>query len=290
MDAQGLSRAVRQIRMIVLDLDGTTMNDQHTVTPHTRAVLEQLLERGYLVVPASGRGYRNVREDILPGLAFSYMIAANGSFVVECSTDTVLYEELIPCRTAARLVMDFLDDDENCLYVHYNDEKGTHRKACRSEEAYRRYYTRPWDAPQPRYTAEQLRDLILAAGKGIPKIGLWFQRPDGFALYETRAARDYPEVSAYRVSENSLEFCSAATSKGVALRRLCRLLGLTAGQVCALGDNGNDLDMLNFAGLGVAVENAIEPVRQAADVIAGCNDREGAAAFLERAFLSENQM
>lgn len=287
MESRELRRAASQIRMIVLDLDGTTMNDLHVVTPHTRAVLQALLDRGYLVVPASGRGYYNVKNDILPGLAFPYMIAANGSLVVENSTGKLLFEQLIPCRTAARMVTDFLDSDENCLYVHYLDGKDTHRKACRSEEAFRRYYTRPWDQPQPRYTAEELRNLILANGTGIPKIGLWFQQADGFARYETLAALRYPEVSAYRVSENSLEFCSASTSKALALRRLCRLLDLPAAQVCAFGDNGNDVEMLRFAGLGVAVENAIPPAKQAADAIAGCNDREGVASFLEQTFLAE---
>lgn len=285
MQTEELRRAAGQIRMIVLDLDGTAMNDQHAVTPRTRAVLAALLERGYLVVPASGRGYCNVKQDVLPGLAFPYMIAANGALVVEYGTGKLLFEELIPCRVAARLVTDFLDDEENCLYVHYLDGKDTHRKACPSESAFQRYYARPWDPPQPRYSAQELRDLILEDGKGIPKIGLWFQRDDGFARYETRAALRYPEVHSLRVGENSLEFCSAAAGKAVALRRLCGLLGVAPDQVCALGDNGNDVEMLRYAGLGVAMENAILPARQAARHLAGHNDREGAARFLEEAFL-----
>lgn len=285
MEHEALRRAAGKIRLIALDLDGTAMNDLHIVTPHTRAVLEELIRRGYLVVPATGRGYRNVRDDILPGLALPYMIAANGSLVVEYPTGRRLFETLIPCQTAARMVTDFLDDEENCLYVHYLDGQDTHRKACRSEEAFRRYYTRPWDKLQPRYTAEQLRDLILAGNRGIPKIGLWFQRRDGFARYETLAALHYPEVSAYRVSENSLEFCSADTNKGLALRHLCEFLGISAAQVCALGDNGNDVEMLRFAGLGIAMGNAIPPAKQAAAHVAGRNDQEGAARFLREVFL-----
>lgn len=286
MEKHKLRQLVRQIHMIVLDLDGTAMNNQHVVTQHTRSVLQAMLDRGYLVVPASGRGYYNVRDDILPELQFSYMIADNGAYVVNRCQDRLLMEELIPCQTAARMVMDLLDEDENCLYVHYSGSGDIHRKACRSEAVYRRYYARPWDVEQPLYTAEQLRDLIVAGGKGIPKIGMWFQRPDGFARYEERVALHYPEVNAYRVSENSLEFCSAATSKAAALRFLCGYLDIPASQVCAIGDNGNDEDMLRFAGLGVAVENAISSVRNAADVIVGCNDREGVAYFLEQTFLT----
>lgn len=289
MEEFKIRQAARKIRMIVLDLDGTTMNDLHVVTPHTRSVLQALLNKGYLVVPASGRGYYNVRDEILPGLDFSYMIADNGAYVVKRRGDEVLLEELISCGTAARMVTDLLDDDGNCLYVHYSNGCDIHRKACRSEEIYRRYYARPWDAPQPVYTAEQLRDLILTGGKGIPKIGLWFLRPDGFERYEERIALHYPEVSAYRVSENSLEFCSAATSKAAALRYLCGRLDMPAYQVCAMGDNGNDVEMLRFAGLGAAVENAISSAREAADVIAGPNDQEGAACFLEKIFLTEYQ-
>lgn len=288
MEKYELRQVTRQIRMIAMDLDGTTMNNQHVVTPHTRSVLQALIDRGYLVVPASGRGYYNVRDDILPGLNFSYMIADNGAYVMERCRNRMLMEELIPCQTAARMVKDLLDDDENCLYVHYSGSQDIHRKACRSEEVYRRYYARPWDTMQPLYSVEQLCDLILADDKGIPKIGMWFQRPDGFARYEERVAKHYPEVNAYRVSENSLEFCSAATSKAAALRYLCRHLDIPACQVCAIGDNGNDEDMLRFAGLGVAVENALPSVRNAADVIAGCNDQEGVAHFLEKTFLTKH--
>lgn len=285
MQPEELRLAARAVRLIALDLDGTAMNNRHEVTPHTRRVLRALTERGYLVVPATGRGFCNVKNDILPDVELAYGVFANGATVVDARAGKTLFEWLIPCQTAAAMVMDLLDDDENCLYVQYNDGMDTHRKACPSEEAFRRYYCPPWDKPQPRYTAEQLRDRVLEEGKGIPKLGLWFQKPGGHARYEALVARKYPGVNAYRVSENSLEFCHAATGKAVALRRLCEYLHIPAQQVCALGDNGNDVDMLAFAGLGVAMENAIPAARQAAACLAGPNDREGAARFLERLFL-----
>lgn len=290
MQAEKLRRAARQIRMVVLDLDGTAMNDQHIVTPHTRWVIQQLVHHGYLVVPASGRSVDNIRGEVLPGLDLSYVIAANGSLVAEWQTGRRLFEHLIPCRTAADMVSDLLDNEENCLYVQYNDGYDTRRNACHSAEAFQRFYTRPGRPPQPRYTAMQLREMILADGKDIPQIGLWFRQPDGFARYEAIAALRYPEVHSYRVSGNSLEFCSADTSKGIALRRLCNHLRISPQQVCAMGDNGNDADMLRFAGLGVAMENAIPPVKQAASHIAGHNDQEGAARFLEEYFLNDPPM
>lgn len=287
MQAEELRRAAAQIRMIVLDLDGTTMDGRHIVTPRTRSVIRRLLDRGYLVVPASGRGFDNVRNDVFPELEFPYMIAANGSSVVEWQTGRHLLERLIPYRTAADMVLDLLDDEENCLYVQFNDGLDTHRDACHSEEAFRRHCMFPGMPPRTRYTAAQLRELVLAEGKDIPKIGLWFQRADGFERYEAIAAQRYPQVRAFRVSENSLEFCSAGTSKAAALKWLCGRLGVPPEQVCAIGDNGNDVDMLRFAGLGVAVENAIEPTKQAAAHIAGRSDQEGAACFLETYFCND---
>lgn len=285
MGEEELRQAARAVRLIAFDLDGTAMNDRREVTARTRRALRALAERGYLVVPATGRSFRNVQRDILPDVGLPYGIFANGATVMDVKAGKPLFEWLIPCRTAAALAMELLDDEENCLYVQYNDGMDTHRKACPSEEAFRRYYSPPWDKPQPRYTAEQLRDRILEEGKGIPKLGLWFQKPDGHARYEALAARKYPEVNAYRVSENSLEFCHAAAGKAAALRRLCEFLHISPQQVCALGDNGNDVEMLALAGLGVAMENAIPEAAQAADWIAGRNDQEGAARFLERFFL-----
>ncbi|MPM92399.1 5-amino-6-(5-phospho-D-ribitylamino)uracil phosphatase YitU [bioreactor metagenome] len=68
---------------------------------------------------------------------------------------------------------------------------------------------------------------------------------------------------------------------------MCAHLGIELAQVCAVGDNGNDVEMLRIAGLGAAMGNAIDAAKQAADLVIGRNDEDGVAQFLETHFLNE---
>ena len=84
-----------------------------------------------------------------------------------------------------------------------------------------------------------------------------------------------------------LEVMNPATNKGLALAALCRALGVPAEQVMAIGDSGNDAAMLDFAGVGVAMGNGEEALKQKADLIAPTNEDGGVADMLELAIKGE---
>lgn len=285
-DRESLRRAAQQVRLIALDVDGTSINSRGVCTPHTRRVLQQLIDRGYLLVPASGRAYAGLAGGTLPVQGIRYVISADGAIVTRCEGDVRIRQRLIPCATAAGLAGDLLRDT-NCVYYHRDDAACTHVMACRSREIFYSLKKYPdqddglWDGVMK----DGLDRQILAEGRDVVKMGMWFPIEEGFEGYEELVRRKYPDVSFFRADDNVLEFTAADTSKGTALEALAGYLGIPMEQTLAIGDNGNDVEMIRRAGIGVAMGNAIPQAKACADWIARTQDEDGAAEFFEQFLL-----
>lgn len=275
---------ISHVRLIALDVDGTSINSKKEFTLRTRRAVQALIDRGYLVVPTTGRSFYGLVGGVLPLENVKYVISADGAFVTCCSTGERLWEQLIPCSVAAEIVGEFLVDG-NCVYFHRNDLVCTHIMACTSRELYRQVFWHPGWPEAEEIVTDGLDRVLLKEGQDVVKLGLFFTRPDGFEVYEPRLVKKYPQVNCFRSDGNLLEITSCHTSKGDALRALAEKMGLSRKQICAIGDNGNDVSMLKYAGLGVAMKNGIQGVREEADIIIGTNDEEGVAEFLETYFL-----
>ena len=275
---------ISHIRLIALDMDGTGINSKKEFTLRTHRVVQELIDRGYLVVPTTGRSYYGLVDGLLRLKNVEYVISADGAFVTSRKTGEHLWEQLIPCSAAAKIAGEFLEDG-NCLYFHRNDPACTHVMACTSKELYRRVFWCPGWPDAEKIVTKGFDRVLLKEGQDVVKMGLFFTRPDGFEVYEPRLLENYPQVNCFRSDGNLLEITSCRTSKGEALRALAEKLGFSQKEVCAIGDNGNDVSMLEYAGLGVAMKNGIPEVREKADLIIGTNDEEGVAEFLETYFL-----
>lgn len=276
---QTLRARLKEIRLIALDMDGTCLNSQGVCSPYARQVLQKLLDRGYLVIPATGRAYAGLLETLqLQGIP--YVISADGAIVTRCKDNQRIYQRLIPCQSAARLAAD-LARSTNCVYYHRDDAACSHIMVCRSPEifhALKKYKEQDefWDG----ILQEGLDRQILAEGRDVVKMGMWFPPEEGFEGYEALVRQHYPEISFFRADDNVLEFTAAQTSKGKALKALAKELGIPMEQTLAIGDNGNDVEMLQLAGIGVAMRNAIPEAKRWADWVTGTQDEDGAARFL----------
>lgn len=279
-----LKQAAEKIRLIALDLDGSSMNSKGVVSGRTRHAIAGLVRKGYEVVPATGRGFYHLRENIIGVSGLRYVISANGAVITDGITGRRIEENLIPCRTAASLAEKLLRPG-TCVYIHRNDEQSTHILACRDRAEYSAWFARPGGLGPEEIRTEKLGEFILADNRDVIKLGAFFHGFDGFSFFEDKIGTNYPGINSFRVSDCSMEFTSSRASKANALRSLCGYLHIPLEQVCAVGDNGNDVEMLWIAGLGVAMGNAIEAAKQTADAVIGSNDDDGAAAFFEEYFL-----
>lgn len=277
--------ATSQIKLIALDLDGSSLNEESKVSPRTRRAIAEAVRRGYLVVPATGRSFYRLREDVIGVDGIRYVISANGGQVVDGASDEVLLQSII-CRTeAAHLAEDLLRECTN-IYLHRADGKSSPWMGCRSIEEYERWFFHPGWPNKKQIVTRDIGQQILQMDSEVLQLGVYFHGFDGFSAFGELLSQRYPQLCWFQVADNALEFSPKGVSKGAALRHLCEHLGIGLHEVCAVGDNGNDVEMLRIAGLGAAMGNAIDAAKQAADLVIGRNDEDGVAQFLETHFLN----
>ena len=260
-------------RLIAMDLDGTLNNDEKQITEITKNALMAAQQRGIRLALASARPspglYRE--RDVLrlqdhEGILMSY----NGGRIVDAATGKVLFETSMPLdETKAVLrflenlpVTPILDDgvqfyvtDKNAYMVEYE---------C-------------WNNQMVCSEVENLADFISFAPVKI----LMSVQPEILKDVQAQIAAFLPEdLTVVQTAAFYLEVIPKVINKGQGIRDICRTLGISPEEVIAFGDAANDIPMLQAAGVGVAMGNAADAVKAAADRITRTNNEDGIAAAL----------
>ena len=257
------------IRLVASDLDGTLLRPDETVSERTRAALAAARDAGITVVLVSGRPPRSlgpIAERIgVGGIA----ICANGALVWDLDTGTMVDSSPLAADLAARLVRTLREAIPGVLFA-VELEGSFGREAGWSDGLV---------AVPPAVLEADALELI-----GGPVIKLLVRHPSlPFAEVAERArAAVGDDAVATWAGLRLVEISAAGVTKAFALERLCRRLGIDAGEVVAVGDMPNDLAMLAWAGTAVAVANAAKEVLDAADEVTAANTEDGVALLLER--------
>jgi Cof subfamily protein (haloacid dehalogenase superfamily) len=257
-------------RLIVLDLDGTLLNEHSKISPRTREALERAHAAGVAVAVATGRSYSLTRYfcgDLpLSGPQISY----NGAIIVDPLTEQPIFLQAVPA-VMVDPVITFLQERDifTCYYTEDTIYVLDHSPM---EVA-----LVPPDLPQPVRVPDFGRLSHLPCIK-LVAVGEQARITDLRSPAEI-AFGDHLYVT--RTSPVLLEFLHPAVSKGAALQQVIDSLGLSRDQVIAFGDSHNDIGMLRIAGTGVAMGNADAEIRAVADVIAPRNSDDGIARVLD---------
>lgn len=266
------------IRLIAADLDGTLLDAGRAVSPETRRILDRVRALGVTVVLATGRTYEGVRG-IYDHLGLdSPVITNNGGLVYDPVTDTVLDGHPLPPAVLKAL-------------LGWLDSRGIYNQFYTRDTIYIRrldYITREWaekNASLPeaqRIRMELLGDGPLPAALDTePFYKLLVMDRDPAVIQAVRRHVDaIPELDTTVSIENGLDILSAGISKGLGLERLAARLGIPREEIMAFGDQENDIEMLRYAGVGVAMENAGDHVKASADQVAPLHNEDGLARFL----------
>ncbi|MBR2839524.1 MAG: HAD family phosphatase [Kiritimatiellae bacterium] len=274
------------IRIVALDLDGTLLDSEKRLSPRNRAALERVAARGVHVVPTTGRFF-GMMPEVVRDLPFvRYAITINGAQVYDRAEDRALVREEMPVDEAVR-IMEMLDGFD-VIYDCYRNNWGWMTAALKAkaaeyvpDEHYLRI-VREFRRPVPELKAH-LRET--EAEGGVQKVMLFSRNDDpsaaALAAIRREAAVRFPSIRVTASTWNDLELNSDAANKGNALRRFAESLGLTLENCMAFGDGLNDLSMIEAAGVGVAMANAVPEVKAAAGRVTLSNDDDGVAAVLE---------
>ncbi|MAG35477.1 MAG: hypothetical protein CL878_04425 [Dehalococcoidia bacterium] len=269
-------------RLLALDIDGTLLNSERVVTPRTRAAVLSARAAGLVVVIATGRGPHSARS-IVAGLGLGdpiVLVATQGATVWD-NGQLVLHQPLA-ADAARRVVEHSLAADVAALVVPGVHSGGAmHLAGSAAATGRLRAYAQRG--------AGNVRPYDPAALSGDPLAVYMMDDWQRLVAVNERLTSDPVAQDSWRVifsrtalaTTAAIEVLHPQVSKALALRVLCRRLGIEREQVLAFGDNVNDVEMLEFAGLGVAMANSSPEARAAADRITASNDEDGIALVLE---------
>lgn len=263
--------------IIALDLDGTLTNDRKEITPRTRELLITLQHKGARVCLASGRppyGMRPLAEQLCMADYGGVLLCYNGGYVEECSTGKVLTERHIDESLLPRL-------------IEWQQETGMTLMTYHEDKIYTEHPDDPYVAQSSRNNKMRVvgvKDFLHDVPRPINKC-LMVGSPELVRQWEGYMAGEMQgRMHILHSTPYFIELLPLGIDKGIALNSLLSHYGMSADRLIAFGDSHNDIDMLTTAGIGVAMGNAEEEVKSAADHITLSNEEDGVYHFLLRYF------
>ena len=280
----GMNAAPSQIRLLVLDVDGTITNSRHEIPEGTRAAVERVREAGIRVMIATGRRYR----DTLPIAAAlgldAPLVTASGALVKTPRSHATIHRAEFAAGAIERVVAEIVAaGHEPVLYTDsYAEGFDFHCRGCDLPPA-----GEPGQGLQE-YLARNARlarlqpDLHEALPPGVFAGFAMGAKGDMLALQATLEAVCPEQLSVHvirspRYRDWLCEIAPAGVTKWSGVMAVAREWGFAAAEICAVGDDVNDLPMVRAAGLGIAMGNAVAEVQGAADRVVGTSDATGIA-------------
>ena len=270
--------------LIAFDLDGTTLNSLRKISKKNYSALSKACQMGIKLVPCTGRSLYELPTELNQFVddfgfsAFPCVITDNGGQVYDFPKKKLLYTKKIPKETALALIV----EGRKRLALTYGsfgiqgatDDKGF---AWESEEAkpYIRKYREKWDLP-----IADLMELI-EWNDGVIKLSMNF-------LHVADCDSCFNELSQWTslalssAAYKNIEIMTKGISKGEALKYVSQYCGIPMERIMTIGDNLNDMEMIQQAGFGVAMGNAIPELKEKADWITSANDDDGLALAIEK--------
>ncbi|WP_018658615.1 Cof-type HAD-IIB family hydrolase [Allofustis seminis] len=273
------------LKLISLDVDGTLLNDDRRITPKTYEILMACQQEGIKIVLCSGRPFQGLQAlaDQLQLDHFGgYLAGYNGGRVYDIKNQKTLFSQTISAPLARKIydhleqfeIHPFLDVD---AYMYVND-------------AYADIGIPVFDFPSVvAYEARNGHFKICEVdhiGEKVPSEGVYKILLAGNPDY---LKENYQEMAAPFLNETIsnfsapfyFEFTAQGIDKANSLEKAFKPLGFHPDDIIAFGDNGNDITMLQYAGVGVAMGNATDEVKATADIVTSDNNQDGIAMILE---------
>lgn len=258
--------------LIALDLDGTLLTDEKTISMNTKNVIQKAQEQGHVVMIATGRPFRSSEMYYRELQLNTPIVNFNGAFIHH-PTDTKwgTYHSPMDIQTAKdivealnsfnfhNIIAEVMDD----VYLHYHDEK----------------LLDVFNLGNPNVTTGDLRRFLTDS----PTSMLIHAEEDHVKLIRDHLSDVHAEVIDHRswaAPWHVIEIIKSGLNKAVGLKLASEYFQIPQERIIAFGDEDNDLEMLEFAGKGVAMENGISQVKTIANDVTLSNQEDGVAVYL----------
>ncbi len=268
-------------KLVLSDLDGTLLNKKKQISDRTIQTISHLMEKGILFVPATGRAdvmtkpYRKALKHA------DIVISCDGAMVRNGKTDEILYENTLPADTC-RKVFEICKTYGISYYVFTKDcLVGDDKKNDRLVIHQKFNQTVAKDEMIPIAFTDDLSSYVIH--HTIYKIVASYDKKE-YLDWAAEKIEQEVKVDATRSGKHVLGIKAEGVSKAAAMEEMSKVLQIKPEEMIAFGDEVNDIQMLQKAGLGIAMENADDIVKEAADEVALSNEEDGVAVKLEQIF------
>jgi Cof subfamily protein (haloacid dehalogenase superfamily) len=267
-------------RLIAMDMDGTLLNSQKKITTYTKDVLKRASDAGVILAVCTGRLFASA--DYYAGLLGTEVpvIASNGAYIKDRRTNNVIYEEKLG-DDKIREITAIVKSHGFCAN-YYTTSHVIAETVTLATANYLR-----WNESMP----EKSR-IVVDIGKEIEEMMACYRNEiikmvvNGKSLQDLEKLRDdikkVSNVTVVSSWSDNIEVMAPGVSKGNSVKLLAKHYGIEDSQVICFGDNENDISMIEYAEIGIAMGNATEDLKAAADYITDTNDNDGVAKAIEK--------
>ncbi len=267
-------------KVLVLDIDGTLTNSDKEITPATKQGILEIMKRGHKVILASGRptpGMRRYEEELELKKYGGYLLSFNGGRIVDCCSGEIVYQRILPATVVPELY-EFAKENECGILTYEGNDiisafepdefvelesriNGLEVKVVGNFKEYVKF--------------DVNKCLLTAPIEKAPEFEKQLQKKYGDTL------------SIYRSEPFFIEVMPQNVDKAASLDRMLEAIGLAKDDAICCGDGFNDISMIKYAGVGVAMGNAQPAVKEAADYITATNDEDGLVQVIDNFILNQ---
>lgn len=284
---------MKNIKLVISDIDGTLINSDHNVSKKTKEVVTRLINSGVEFGIATGRDYGGALK-IINQLELDPntipIVSLNGLQVNHADLDYHIKDKTIDYENCKRLgeigekyFMGVLYFFEDKVYSHMDDlslKDYEHGK-----ETTHMHFFKDGHKMERIESIDEISHLFTPDHEVLKMV--FIQDEDYTELIKERISSSFPEeYDLLMVARGWAEIMPKSVNKGNAILEYAKFRGLDSSEILAFGDSDNDLTMINSVGKGIAMKNARNSLKVLADDIAETNDNDGVALYLEKHLLS----
>lgn len=275
---------MNNIKLIATDLDGTLLDRNMALSERNRIAFENAAAKGIILVVATGRSFRSVPDYVKNITGIKYAVTANGANTHDVSTGKLMDSQHIS-DAAIDGVWDILNTKGIMLEVFVEGRPYVYNwdyvnpQIFGTTDSYLKYFM------ATRKPVEDIFNFIKEHQSQIENINLVFRSPnerlDALHRLESIAEKENSFTLTSSFPFN-LEIGGTNVDKATAIAKICSSHDIDSKDVMCLGDNHNDLTMVKYAGIGVAMEDAVDEVKAAADFVTKSSSESGVAFAVEK--------
>lgn len=275
------------IKLIAIDMDGTLLNTKGDISEKNIQVLKKALNAGIHIIPATGRVLQILPEPLQKIPEIQYIITSNGAAVYKKGTKLPIYSNAMTVEKTIH-ILKLLEPYDTIIEAYikgngYFEKQFLNRfQEFQIPENFRTLYEKI------KNPVENLIEFIQKNTNEVEKLNIpWLK--EGIKQKILDELKTFPDIYITTSLKENVEVNNIGVNKGIGLKGLCQVLNIKMENVMAIGDSFNDLEMMEVAGVPVAMENGEEELKKISKFITKSNDNDGVAYAIETLCFGKEQ-